>query len=45
LCYLPFTIVSVLKSSPITYSGLPEVLGALWYSYLHPLLGADEVGG
>jgi len=29
LCCLPFIIVSVLKSSPITYSGLPEVLGAL----------------
>jgi hypothetical protein len=27
------------------YNGLPKMLGRLLLTYLHPLLGADEVGG
>jgi len=26
------------------YNGLPKSLGRLLYAYLHPLLGADELG-
>jgi len=29
----------------IVYNGLPKFLGRLLYAYLHPLLGADELGG
>jgi len=29
----------------IVYNGLPKFLGRLLYSYLHPLLGADELSG
>jgi hypothetical protein len=27
------------------YNGLPEILGTLLYTYLHPLSGAHEVCG
>jgi len=27
------------------YNGLSKFLGRLLYAYLHPLLGADELGG